>query len=224
MLTQKTLDFLFENRLQNSKAWFEEHKSDYNNFVLAPLVELTIALTPTMLSIDDAFNCEPKVNKCISRIYRDTRFSKDKSLYRDVMWIVFMREKKLYNGVPGFFFELSPEKFRYGCGYYGADASSMEAIRTLILAGDKDFKNALAAAEKQTVFSMEGDMYKKSKYPDQPDSIKNWLDRKDICFIANSTDADLLFSDKLADRLAQDFKLLEPVYQFLMKAEISKRR
>jgi len=108
---------------------------------------------------------------------------------------------------------------KIGKGNCVRDGGDVTVIATGIMVS-----KALAAAEKQTVFSMEGDMYKKSKYPDQPDSIKNWLDRKDICFIANSTDADLLFSDKLADRLAQDFKLLEPVYQFLMKAEISKRR
>ncbi len=218
-ITQKTLDFLFENRMQNSKTWFEEHKPQFNEYVISPLAELTTKLAPTMRALDEKLICEPKVGKCISRIYRDVRFSKDKSLYRDVMWIVFIRDKKLNSGLPGFFLEVSPTSFCYGCGYYSAEKNSMEKIRSLILAEDSDFTKALSAYENQSVFSVDGDMYKKSKYPDKADKLKSWLDRKSICFINRSTDFNRLFSEDFADSLASDFMLLEPIYKFLLKAE-----
>ena len=103
MFTTKTLDFLFENRVNNSKEWFDDHRFSYNEFVVKPLAGLVEELTPTMLKIDSSFIVEPKIDRTISRIRRDTRFSHDKSIYRDVQWISFMRNKKLYFGYPGFF-------------------------------------------------------------------------------------------------------------------------
>ena len=218
--SKNTLDFLFENRMQNSRTWYNEHKGDYFELVFKPLAEFVEKLTPTMLKIDDLLICEPKVDKSISRIYRDTRFSKDKSLcIRDTMWCVFMRIRKLTGGLPAFFFELSQTGFRYGCGYYIASTDTMESIRNLILKDDASFREALNTFENQIVFSLEGDSYKKTHFPQIPENIRNWLDRKTICFIHTSSDFDLLFSDKLSGKIANDFKMAESIYKFLMKCE-----
>ncbi len=222
-ISQKTTDFLAENRLQNSRQWFEEHKHLFYEFVINPLAELVIALTPTMHEIDPKLVCEPKTGKCISRIYRDIRFSKDKSLYRDLMWIVFIREKKLYNGMPGFFIEISPTGFIYGCGYYGASPQTMEGIRKLILNNDSAFKKAADTLkhDKRNVFIIDGEMYKKSKFPDQSEELRSWLDRKNICFIHKSNDMNIMFSQDFYKTIADGYKLLKPVYNFLVKAEES---
>lgn len=217
--SEKTLKFLFENRVVDSKTWFTEHRAEYDSLVIKPLKELVMALKPTMLEIDPLLICDPKVGRSISRIYRDTRFSNDKSIFRDVMWCVFIRDKKLYDGLPGFWFEFSPRGFRYGCGYYQASGASMDAIRTLILDDDKTFKAARRAFNKQSVFRIEDTKYKRSRYPDQPEEKREWLDQRSLCFIADSDDFDLLFSDALADKLAQDFRLLIPMYDFMMAAE-----
>ena len=217
--SEKSLDFLFENRVVDNKNWFNEHRSEYDEFVLSPLRELVTALTPAMLSLDPLLICEPKVGRSISRIFRDTRFSHDKSIFRDVMWCVFLREKKLYNGLPGFWFEFSPRGFRYGCGYYQASSATMDAMRKIILNDEKTFKKAKSAFEKQSVFYMDNTKYKRSRYPQQPEDKREWLDQKSLCFIADSEDFDLLFSDNLADRLASDFKLLQPMYELMMAAE-----
>jgi uncharacterized protein (TIGR02453 family) len=219
LFSQKTIDFLVENRLQNSKAWFEENKHLYTAHVIAPLISLTEALTPTLLEIDGKLICSPKVGGSISRIYRDCRFSKDKSLYRDQMWTMFVREKNI--GLPEFFFVVSPQDFMYGCGYYAASTQSMENMRNLIKTGDKHFKAALKAYENQDIFQLDGDLYKKSRHPDMPDNLKDWLDRKTICFLHTGTDFDLLYSDELANKIAHDYKTLAPIYNFLIKAEES---
>ncbi len=223
MFTTKTLEFLIENRLHNSKTWFEEHKPDFQNLVVAPLAELVVRLAPALLEIDPELVAIPKVGKCISRVYRDTRFSRDKTLYRDVMWAVFMRDKKRYGGLPGFFFEIAPCGFRYGCGYYQAGGDSMQRIRELILAGDKDFQAAFAAYEGQDRFTLEGELYKTSRHPGSPEALRNWLDRKNICFVHSSTDATLLYAENLPETLATHFALLAPIYRFLAKAELSKK-
>ncbi len=219
MLSQKTFDFLIQNRLNNSKDWFAAHKSDYNDHVLQPMTELATALAPTISAIDELIITTPKVDKTVSRIYRDTRFSKDKMLYREEVWLSFRRDKKAYPHYPEFFFVAMPSEFIYGCGYYAATADAMDSVRNLILDNDSTFSKAKQAYENQSDFFIEGDMYKKSKYPEQPDDLKKWLDRKSICFMCKSTDFELLFSNKLVDKLTDTFKQMTPIYNFFIHAE-----
>lgn len=76
MFSEKTIEFLKLNKLNNSKEWFNDHKDEYEEYVLLPLKELVYSLTSFMQSVDPLIICDASVNKTISRIYRDIRFSK----------------------------------------------------------------------------------------------------------------------------------------------------
>ena len=210
-ITENTLNFLTENRQQNSKDWFHENRPAYMNEVMEPLVELVEALTPAMLDIDPHFETSPKVGKTISRIYRDTRFSRDKSLYRDAMWCGFQRPKIGKESHPGFFLEFSPYRFRYGCGFYQASTEKMRAMREKILDDSLSFLHAQSAFTNQSVFE-------KIHYRDQPLDKQNWLERRNIFFVHNSIDFPWLCSDDMALQLGENFTLLKPVYDFLLTA------
>ncbi len=216
------LDFLVENKMRNDREWFKQNNARYRRTVIEPLAELVTKLTPHMLEIDPLLITEPKVDRTISRINRDTRFSGDKSFYRANMWIVFMREKKLYFGLPAFYMDISPTGYSYGMGYYMAPPDTMNAVRHMIVSGDPVFKKALAAYKKQNVFSLEGDSYKRTRHPDHTPELRDWLDRKSMSFNTSSEDFDLLFSEKLADKIAAEFKTLSPMYQFFLAAEARK--
>lgn len=215
----ETLDFLVKNRIHNSREWYHAHKDTFQKVVLQPMRELVEYLTPAVNEIDPLLICEPKVDRSISRVYRDTRFSKDKSLYREVMWCMFVRDKREFSCSPGLFFEFSPDGFRYGGGYYHTPTKTMEAARELILEKDKTFQRALKAYESQDVFALEGDMYKRPHYPDSPERLRSWLERRNISFLHNSENFDLLFSEELPRVLEQDFRLLKPMHEFLCAAE-----
>lgn len=222
MLTKKAFEFLIENRLNNNRQWYLDHKNDYETYVLQPLKDLVVELTPAISEMDEHIVTIPKVDKTISRVYRDTRFSKEKTLYREEVWLSFRRDKKVYPNYPEFFFAAQPDGFLYGCGYFAATPEAMERMRKLILANDPLFVKARKAYEKQSELIMDGDLYKRSKYPEQSEPLRNWLDRKNICFMCNSRDFSLLFSDKLSEKLIYTFKQMEPVYNFLIKAETMK--
>lgn len=223
MISEQTIKFLIENRLNNSKEWYALHKESYINYVLNPLMELVTALSSTMYDIDQDFILEPKVDKTISRIYRDTRFSNDKSLYRDIMWIVFSKNKKLYEGYPAFFFEIKPAGFRFGVGYNMAKPDSMDSMRNLIDKKYKLFFSALDSFKAQDIFVVEGDCYKKTKFNGTDKAVQEWYDKKNICFTHNSTDFNLLFSDGLKDFLIENFKKLKIIYTFMLKIEENKK-
>lgn len=212
-----SLNFLFENRLQNSREWYAAHKADYERLVRAPFRDLAQALAPTMLEIDPKILTDP--SRILSRVARDVRFIRDGMLYRDTAWFIFIRDKKLYQGLPGYFFQISPDEISWGCGYYQASARSMEQFRKLVLAGDPDFTKARDALENLPGFVLEGDLYKRSKFPHQPPALRDYLDRKSLCAIHTSTDWAFLFSNRVADRLKKDFTALKDWYLFLMKVE-----
>lgn len=160
--SQRTLDFLFENRLNDSRSWFAEHKKEYLELVIQPLRQLVMDLSPAMLELDPDFITEPKVDKTICRIWRDTRYTKDPSLYRDHMWIIFKRGGRMHGtDYPGIYFEINLDGFSYGCGFYHASTAFMNNLRSRILAGDPEFQRAQQAYLGQKIFRMEGDCFKR---------------------------------------------------------------
>lgn len=217
-ITPQALDFLFENRLKDSKEWYKEHKDIHTKFVVEPFREFVVNITPYMSEIDPAIICNPKK---ISRIYRDARFSKDKSIFKDNQWCCFMNSdrKELYEGLPSFFFDFSPRGFKYGCGYYKAGKSSIEALRSLVLKKDKTYLAARKAVESDSRYILDCNPYKKDHFPEADEIDRSWLNIRDFCVLIDSTDFDLLFSDNLADKIGKEFIKLKPVYDFLMKAE-----
>ena len=215
----KSLDFLFENTLNDSKLWFNEHKDDYKQNVILPFAELVTSLTDTMLEIDGDLICDPKK---ISRLYRDARYSKGKSIFRDYVWYSFSRSREAYDH-PGYYFSISPNGFDYGCGYYSASTETMNILRGLILNNDNTAKAALKAYREQDVFELYGEMYKRDRYPDETAERRNWLNRRQIGVSCESKDFDLLFSDRLAGKIAADFKAIAPVYKLFITATEKKK-
>ena len=216
--TKETMHFLAENRLRDSREWYNEHKELYKWAVVAPMAELVKALTPDMLKIDPQFIVDPRVDRTISRIYRDTRFSHDKSLYRDYCWLIFIRDRKNM-GLPAYYFEVSPTGFGYGMGYYTTPVPVMNEMRQMILIEEVPAVRALDAFRNQDIFHMEGDVYKRSKYKDQSEERKEWLDKKNISFNTHSKDVELLFSDRLTEVLIEGYRKLIPIYNFFCLAE-----
>ncbi len=210
----RTLDFLFENSLNDSKIWFNEHRDEYNEYVAEPFKEFTQALTPAMKNIDELITCVK-----ISRIYRDARYSRGKSVFRENMWCTFGRVRDLYKSLPAFYFDVSGNGFEYGCGFYTASSETMNNMRSMITSGSPYFAAALEAFKSQSVFELYGDKFKRNRFPDESEEKCDWLNRKTIGLTALSKDWELLFSDRLYEKVAADFTAAAPVYDFFMRAE-----
>ena len=211
------VDFLFENRLHDNRLWYNEHKQIYHKSIVAPATALIEELAPTMLQIDSKLIVDPK--RLISRINRDIRFSRDKTLYRDNMWFAFVRDKKRMAVEPCFWFEINQQGISYGTGYFKAERQSMESIRQLILHKDPVAVQAIETFAKQRRYALEGEMYKRSKYPDASPVEKQWLDRKNIAVYRDISGYDLAFSPALPAALKKAYRELTPYYQLWRKAE-----
>ena len=216
--SRKTLKFLRGLKANNDKAWFQSHRADYEEFVLQPLRDLVTDLGDIMLDIDPRFEITPAVNKTISRIYRDTRFSKDKSPFRSTVWITFKnRSKDWTTRVCGYFFELSVDSYRYGMGFYNAAPAIMNKFREMIDEDPKDFLKAISFFDRQKTFMLEGEKYKRIIDKTKPEKIQTWYQRKNMYLVCNRKIDDTLFSRKLADDLTYGFGLISPLYLYLQK-------
>ncbi len=219
--TEDALKFLFENRINNSKAWYDSHKAEYKQFVYNPLADLIIDLAPVVSEIDGQIITIP--SKIISRVRRDTRFTNDKTMYRDNAWIVFLRDKSRMSTSPCFWFEIGQKGSSFGVGYYGAETGAMAKMREMIISKHPSAVKALKCYEFQKDFIIGGEMYKRSKFPEQPENLRIWLDRKNIYFDCAQTDFKLAFSKELPDILKRAFKDLTPIYDFFCNAETLSR-
>lgn len=91
-ITQDTLFLMQLNRFNDSKAFYEENKEKIKANMTVPMRQIAASLSDMMLDIDPFMNTIP--TKMVSRVRRDTRYTHDKHLYRENMWIMFMRPKK----------------------------------------------------------------------------------------------------------------------------------
>ena len=105
-ITQDALFLMQLNRFNDSKAFYEENKEKIKANMTVPMRQIAASLSDMMLDIDPFMNTIP--TKMVSRVRRDTRYTHDKHLYRENMWIMFMRPKKEWHMYPCMWFEVTP--------------------------------------------------------------------------------------------------------------------
>lgn len=212
-----TIKFLEELRSNNNKPWFEAHKGEYERFVLGPLQNLVMEIAPVMLTIDPDFETRPRVDKAISRIYRDTRFSHDKSPFKSCMWITFKRPINDWKDSPAYFLEISPDSYRYGMGFYSASKETMARLRKSIDEEPKEFLKAVSFYSKQHDFVVEGEKYKRILNNGISEEMQEWYQRKNLYLVCNREIDKRFFSKELVDDLISNFKLLTQFYHYLCR-------
>lgn len=208
------LDLLVQNRLQNNKAFYEAHKSQLKALVLEPFYRLCEAMTPVLSPIDPDFVTVPQ--RMVARIRRDTRFTKDKSLYRANLWLFFRRPRHEGNQPPFFYFELHPAFWRYGCwGLW--TPSERETARQLVLQEDRSFQQAYRAVQHCTALHLVGERYKRPRYPDAPAPYQPWLNAKELGMEYQETvDFSPLRDGSFVAPMLEHMQQLAPFYRFLL--------
>jgi uncharacterized protein (TIGR02453 family) len=206
----ESLEFLRDVKANNCKSWFEAHRSDYEQHLLAPLRALTAGLAPLMLAIDPDLVTEPR--RVISRIHRDTRFSHDRSPYKTTLWLTFKRPLAEWQDAPAFFFELGAESWRYGMGFYAASKETMDRMRQMIERKPAEFERMVAFLSDQDRFMIEGEQYKRLINPAVPEHLRHWHQRKSVYLVCNRLSDGHLYGRELLSELTTGFTLLEPLY------------
>jgi uncharacterized protein (TIGR02453 family) len=219
--SQKTVDFMWNIRLNNNKPWFEEHKDEFKRDFQAPMKELG---QEVFARITADYGERGFIHK-LSRIYKDARRVHDGCLYRDNLWFSLEKpyaEKEESNGILTFWFDLNPESWSYGLGYYAAKAATMENLRTRINGNPKEFEKLIDLMNGQNEFKLDGPEYARQKQAPTP-KTQEWYNKKSFSLIHFGETNDELFSRNFANRLVNGYKYLMPSYDYFAAAEDEKK-
>ncbi len=211
--SSKTSEFFLDIRFHNSKEFMDAHRDEYYQAVRAPFYALIEDLQDTMLQIDSDFETRP--HKCLSRINRDVRFTKDKSPYRDHLWFAFRKEGVDKHGMPFYWFELSPDFTTWGLGIWGENKGFTEVLRRKLLAYPDDYTQLLNVAQASS-FILKGAEAKRLYIPPGVDEkVLPLYQKKEIYFEKDHPSFKLAMSKKLSPTLKKDFIKLKPLYYAL---------
>lgn len=211
-ITGEALWLLAQNRFENSKPFYEEHKEEIKKGVIIPLRQIAGELSPLMYEIDDMMNLEPV--RMVSRVRRDNRFTNDKHLYRDNLWVMFMRPKHEWSTHPCMWFEVKQNCFSYGVGGFDMPPALMTIYRRHLIEREQEFLSAVKSA-KSIGASFHGDGYKKPKPGNPSPAVLPYYNVKYMCFMVERTDFELLAKEELITELEKEYKALAPMYKFL---------
>ena len=125
--------FLRDLAKNNNRDWFQLHKERYEDDLKDPALSFISAFGPRLAKISPHFNAIPKATGgSLFRIYRDTRFAKDKTPYKTHLGIQFRHKQAKDVHAPGFYLHIEPRASMIGVGIWHPDGSSLNAIRSAI--------------------------------------------------------------------------------------------
>lgn len=214
----RTIDFMWNLRLNNQKPWFEAHKEEYKRDFLGPMKQLGGEVFEKVA----AANGEHDFIHKVSRIYKDARRLHGDGPYRDNMWFSIEKPSEIWTATPVFWFELTPESWSYGMGYYQAKSETMAKLRARIDAEPKKFEQLIAPLAKQGEFLLEGPEYVRKK-PAPTEKTAMWYNRKSVSLIHKQQNSEELFSPELANKLVAGYQFLMPFYNYFVTLDCDPR-
>lgn len=133
MFSNATFDFLGELAANNNQAWFESNKPRYEALVREPALEFIEAMKPALKSFAPNFRAEPrKVGGSLMRVFRDTRFSRDKTPYKTNIGIQFRHALGKDIHAPGFYVHIATDECFFAAGCWHPEADALGKIRDLV--------------------------------------------------------------------------------------------
>jgi uncharacterized protein (TIGR02453 family) len=219
IITPRLFQFLRELRSHNDRQWFAEHKRRYEADVRDPAVELVRQLEKPLAKIAPLLMAIPKTHGgSVMRIYRDTRFSKDKRPYKTNVGISLRHEANRDIHAPGVYIHLDPEECFLGAGCWRPDRSALALIRQSIDADPRRWKRARDHRTFREHFEFAGETLKTKPrdYPADHPMIDD-LRRVDYIAVAALDQSDFTGTDVVAT-LVDRIRRSRPLMRFLCDA------
>ena len=217
--TPALFTFLRQLKSHNNREWFQARRARFTTDVEAPMLRFIADAGPRLLGISRAVIADPRrTGGSLYRIYRDTRFSADKSPYKVNVAASFSHEakrdtKKALASVPGFYLHLEPGDSFGGGGIYHPDMPTLTRIRTAIVRDGKVW-----TAVKRTGIEIDGDRL--SRAPAGFDPAHRFIEDlrlKDFYTLTSFSEEDVCAPDFL-DRYIECCCTSAPLVGFVAKA------
>ena len=222
--TPTAIQFLVDLAANNERSWFQPRKAEYEGLLKEPMEQLVAALAERFAAADLPLLADPK--RSPFRIYRDTRFSKDKSPYKTHMaasfpWLSLSAAGHADEGDHphgnGGYFNFMPGEMYVGGGMWMPDKSRLDAFRRALV--DEPGRVTAAIEDGEFLAAFDGvnshEMYKRVPPGWPADHPKADMFRwKDVVFGRRLSDDDVCSPD-LPDQLTVAYAAAMPVFRFL---------
>ena len=210
---KECVSFLKKLKKNNNRDWFNVHKSEYEDFVKLPMRSFIVAMKQSFLKIAPEIDADPK--RSMFRIYRDTRFSKNKLPYKTHVAAVF-HLKGHWQGSAGFYVHVEPGAVYAGGGIYMPDSNQLKLIRKAIVEKSGEFRSIVEGkAFKKRFKSLEGEKLQRAPLGFSPDHpMVEWLKYKSF-FSGVELKENECYSPKFQDMITKVYSDLLPLVRFL---------
>lgn len=215
----ETIRFLEELSRNNNREWFNEHKPRYENDVLDVALTFIQSMQEPLEGFAPHFTAIPKrMGGSLMRVYRDTRFSNNKTPYKTNIGIQFRHEQARDVHSPGFYVHIDPENVFLGAGMWRPAPEALAGIRQRITDKRGEWVRVSTGKRFRSHFELGGEMLTRPPRgfaKDHPmiEDIK----RKDFIAVKNMTRDDALHP-KFQQKVETSFKAATDYMTFLCKA------
>lgn len=212
--TEDSLSFLKALEAHNDRDWFAAHKSDYERELKLPAEDYCEAMRMKLEAL-----CGIDHKAKIFRIYRDVRFSKDKTPYNAHVRMSFVPVTGP-SSKPGWFFSLEPDHVVLGVGVFQYDKAALDEWRARVAGDDGAGLEKMLDKLVRDGFRMNEPDLKRvpSSYP--PDHPRaEFLRRKGLNVWYDFADASPALGGSAASTCLNNFRKMKPVFDWLMAAD-----
>lgn len=217
MFTHLSFQFLRELAAHNERAWFEPRKAEFQRLCRDPALVLVEALRAPLAAISPHFEADSRpVGGSLFRIYRDVRFSKDKSPYKPWLGLRLRHqaEKQRFEA-PLFYVHLGPEGCFAGGGLWHPSSPVLGRVRAFMVDNPASLQAVLEDAEFRTRFRRGGDStVRMPRGFDPAHPLAEELRRKDFVAMADFSEADAC-GPALVDVIVQRLRGAAPLVDYL---------
>ncbi len=219
ILSPKLFRFLRELKKNNNRDWFHENKSRFEQDVRDPAVELVTRLEKPLAKAAPMLAVVPKGHGgSVMRIYRDTRFAKDKTPYKTNIGISIRHQADKNIHAPGIYLHLSPGDCFIGAGSWRPPSAQLAAYRAAIANDPKAWIKARDQKAFRETYTLSGESLKTSPRDyDKDHPMIEDLRRIDFIAISPLEESDVT-ADDVVGTLIDRIKKAKPMMNFLCAA------
>lgn len=217
--SDETFQFLTTLATNNNRDWFEEHKQRYEEAVRTPALRFIDDIAVDLAAISPHFRAIPKkMGGSLMRVYRDTRFSRDKRPYKTNIGIHFRHEVGKDVHAPGFYLHIAADECFVGVGIWRPDSGALGKIRDAIIADENAWLTAREDKAFNKCFRFNGERLSNPPrgYAKDHPLIED-LKWKDFIALAELMPRDVT-GKNLLPKVIDNFESGEPLMRFLCKA------
>ena len=212
----KSFQFLQNITINNTKKWFVENNNIYQNNIILPIKEVIEKISPAIALINNQLETKAVINKAISRIYRDTRFSQNKLPFKNNIGFNFRKINSKWKLYPAFIFRINPDGYIFGLCVMRNTPEFFAKLRNDIDLENNKFIDIITNLHQDDDFLILGENYKKYTYQKNSNIIlKQYYAKKNI-FIAIKRNKNFYQTQKqLVIDIENKFDKLAPLYHYL---------